>query len=65
MPDGERAFLIPPPTLCFPMTKKSGRPYTGDSGKQEFEHARKRPDGYWMIPGDRLPQMWSVEAVKN
>ncbi|HUS78561.1 MAG TPA: methyltransferase domain-containing protein [Patescibacteria group bacterium] len=29
-----------------------------------LESAEKGSDGYWRIPGDRLPQMWSVEAVK-
>jgi len=29
------------------------------------ESAEMGLDGYWRIPGDRLPQMWSVEAVKS
>jgi len=29
-----------------------------------LECAEKGHDGYWRIPGDRLPQMWSVKAVK-
>ena len=29
-----------------------------------LESAEKGPDGYWRIKGDRLPQMWSVKAVK-
>ena len=29
-----------------------------------LECAERGLDGYWRIKGDRLPQMWSVEAVK-
>jgi len=29
-----------------------------------LESAEMGLDGYWRIKGDRLPQMWSVKAVK-